>query len=120
MESTKEFFVENLITLRKKSGLKQSKIAELIGVSLRNYQDYEYGKVFPRPNVLTKIAEVLSVDVSDLLKSNATNLNGGTKEGLILAIIADLPTLNEDELSAIRTIISASSAKRSIRNANNV
>ena len=56
-------------------GFTQSQMASMIGVEVRSYQFYESGDRFPKPDILLKIADSLSVSIDwlferdDFLKS---------------------------------------------------
>ena len=47
-------FPEYILKLRQERGLKQSDVASSIGVTVRAYQAYEYGKSEPRMSTLIK------------------------------------------------------------------
>jgi transcriptional regulator with XRE-family HTH domain len=63
-------FNEAIGQLRKKKGLKQAEIAELVGISPATWSDYERGKTEPNFEVLRRISEFFGVSV-DLLLSDA-------------------------------------------------
>ena len=96
MDRTKELFSLNLQRLRGRSGMTQSEASEAIGVSLTTYQKYEYGKVFPSSESITKIADVFQVHVSDLFKSDSESAQ--LRPDLITSIVGLLSSLDEDEL----------------------
>lgn len=52
---------------RKKAGITQSKLAEIVGVSVRTIQSYEANKITPPVDNLKKIAEALDVNVNTLM-----------------------------------------------------
>ena len=51
---------------RKKAGLTQVQLAELLGVSQANISTWEKGKAFPSADKLPNIAEVLKCKIDDL------------------------------------------------------
>lgn len=53
--------------LKKERNLKQTEIAESIGISLRAYQYYESGKRNPDTSVLEKMADYFQVSTDYLL-----------------------------------------------------
>ena len=67
-------FGERLKELRKAKKLKQSDIAGFLGITTRNYQDYEYGKVDPPTSKTIMLADYFDVSIdylvgkSDVLK----------------------------------------------------
>ena len=52
-------FHEYILKLRQERGLKQSDVASSIGVTVRAYQAYEYGKSEPRMSTLIALADFL-------------------------------------------------------------
>lgn len=60
-------FNEKLTKLRKEAGLSQEQLAAKIFVSRTLITKYESGSVFPTDENLKKIADVLEVDVKDIL-----------------------------------------------------
>ena len=56
-------FTERLKELRKKKGLKQQEIAELLGVKRNTYSDWENGKTEPSFENLIKLADLLEVSL---------------------------------------------------------
>lgn len=56
-----------LKTLRKAKGLKQTDMAELLGITDRSYQRYEYGKVNVPATTLNFFADFFGVSTDYLL-----------------------------------------------------
>ena len=52
-------FHEYILKLRQERGLKQSDVASSIGVTVRAYQAYEYGKSEPRMSTLIALADFM-------------------------------------------------------------
>lgn len=59
-------FSERLIRLRKDKGFSQNALAKEIGVSLRTYQDYEYGVREPQVAIFSRIADFYGVTLDYL------------------------------------------------------
>jgi transcriptional regulator with XRE-family HTH domain len=57
--------------LRKQKGVSQSKLAEILGVSLRTVQNYESGKVTVPSEKLNQIAKYFCVTVSELFNTKS-------------------------------------------------
>ena len=53
--------------IRKAKGIGQDKVAEDLGISLRSYQNYEYGAREPNLEMLNKLADYFGVTVDYLL-----------------------------------------------------
>ena len=60
-------FSERLRELRAENHYKQREMAELLGLKLRGYQGYEYGKTYPTVPGLMKIADYFQVSTDYLL-----------------------------------------------------
>ncbi len=56
--------------LRKKHNLKQSELAEKIGIATKSQSCIETGKNYPTSENIEKYAKVFNVDVSEILKLN--------------------------------------------------
>lgn len=53
-----------LLRLRMEAGLTQQQLAEKAGMNVRQYNDYENGRVTPRTAQKVRIADALGFDVS--------------------------------------------------------
>ena len=62
-----QIFSERMRELRKERSLKQREMAEIFGLKLRGYQDYEYGKTYPTVPGLIQIAKFFDVSTDYLL-----------------------------------------------------
>lgn len=61
-------FCDKLRELRKKSSYTQAEMAEMAGVSLRTYKNYELGDSYPRKReVYFSLSRILGVDINYLL-----------------------------------------------------
>lgn len=60
-------FSNRLKELRIEKGATQKNMAELLGITERNYQRYEYGLVDPTASNATKLADYFDVSVDYLL-----------------------------------------------------
>ena len=59
-------FGERLKELRKSKKLKQIDMSEFLGITSRNYQDYEYGKVDPPTSKTIALADYFEVSLDYL------------------------------------------------------
>ena len=59
-------FAEQLLNLRKQSGLRQTDLAEIIGISYRAYQTYERGEREPGLSVLIALADYYNISLDEL------------------------------------------------------
>ena len=60
-------FPEYILKLRQERGLKQSDVASSIGVTVRAYQAYEYGKSEPRMSTLIALADFYDLSLDELV-----------------------------------------------------
>ncbi|MGG4446538.1 helix-turn-helix transcriptional regulator [Brevibacillus sp. HB1.2] len=56
----------NLSDARKQKGLSQEKVSRIINVSLKHYQNIEYGITIPTVTIALHICEVLNIDPRDV------------------------------------------------------
>lgn len=125
LDNTKQIFIKNLKQLRKSKKITQERFAELINKATRTYQSYETGEVFPSPDALESITEVLGCKLSDLFREEAhatpspqmtaEQMRNIAKEILFAdryrPILEILATLNDDELqTAFRAVKAISEA----------
>lgn len=59
-------FSERLRELRKERGLKQREMAEICGLKLRGYQQYEYNESYPEVPGLVALADFFGVSLDYL------------------------------------------------------
>lgn len=57
----------NLKELRNKRNVSQAQVAEALGISLRAYQNYEYGQREPNIDMINKLADYFNVTTDRLL-----------------------------------------------------
>ncbi len=60
-------FAAVLKLLRQKYNIKQKDIVDFLGIPLRTYQSYEYGKVDPNLSTLSKIADYFNISLDYLV-----------------------------------------------------
>ena len=60
-------FAEHLLQLRKSKGLKQTELAEEIGISWRTYQTYERGEREPTLSTLVALADFYDLSLDELV-----------------------------------------------------
>lgn len=63
----KETFGERLRRLRKKAGLTQEELSEILNISIRTFQRWEWGENLPRMNEIKSLASALKVPENELL-----------------------------------------------------
>jgi transcriptional regulator with XRE-family HTH domain len=58
---------------RRKKGLTQQQVANMLGITVRSYQRYEYGERRISLDTAIKLSEILDVDVYDLAGRKSTS-----------------------------------------------
>lgn len=71
-ETIGQAFASKLRSLRKKSGITQQKVADELGIVLRNYVKYEAGQSFPPIPKLGDLARVMGCSVSTFFEGPET------------------------------------------------
>ena len=91
MKNLVEIIAENIKRERKKLGISQYELGELLGYSVKNISKWESGKGTPPTMVLPRLASVLKIDVNSLLTEQTPPRfflgidGGGTKTEFALA-----------------------------------
>ena len=60
-------FAERLRLLRSARGLKQNRLAELLGIPPRSYNRWERGTYVPHVDMLVRLADILQVSMDELI-----------------------------------------------------
>ena len=90
-----DYFGSRLKALRKKAGLTQEELADVLGISYMTVRRWEAGKASPRVEDIPSIAQALGVPEADLLDTNASIPFGANlkalrrKAGLTQSQLAD-------------------------------
>lgn len=85
-------FSENLKTMRKEKGFSQEQLATRLNVVRQTISKWEKGLSVPDAEILIQLAEVLDVEVSDLLGKKIEIPEGQSEEN---ALALELAKLNE-------------------------
>lgn len=86
----------NLKKIRKRKGITQEKLAEIAQMSMASVQRYESGKRQPNIQTINKFAEALGVPVNELLGTNTTTNNIGTR----IVSAQTINNISHEELAA--------------------
>ncbi len=73
MDDIKQLFGKRVRELRKRQGLTQEKLAEMVGIEPRNLLKIENAQTFPRSQTLQKLVETLNCTPTELF--NFAHLN---------------------------------------------
>lgn len=85
--SDKKFIAEKIKKARKKVNLKQSELAEKIGISEKHLSKIETGKNFPALDNFLKLVEVLNLNLNDF-GINISSSISKEKEQLVKIILS--------------------------------
>lgn len=89
--------------LRIKKGLKQSELAEKVGIATKHQSCIETGKNFPSADLLEKFAIALNIDISEIL--NIKNIKN--RETQLEEIKKMLANASDKEISIIYKFINS-------------
>ena len=92
--NTRENFKSNIKRLRESLDLSQRAVAEATEVDPVTYRNYEYGKRWPQPEVLDKIASYFGVKTSDLLETEIEEISLDRAMRVIIKNQGILTTVN--------------------------
>ena len=109
-------FAERLKELRKKKGISQADLADLIEVHFTQVSRYERGETKPNAEAMTKLAKALDTTV-DYLMSGSTDdmaLNAGLDKELI-ARLKEVQSLNSEDKKTVLSLLDACIAKTKIQ-----
>lgn len=65
---------ENILNLRKKSGLSQEQLSEKVGVTRQTISNWELGETAPNPEQLKLLSKVLNISIDELLNNDIKNV----------------------------------------------
>lgn len=99
--NVKERIGKNISKYRKLYNLKQSELAELVNISVKHQSRIETGINFPSADLLEKYAEVLKIDVSNLLNIDAID----TSSNLKVKIYDKLNSANQEQIELLYKIL---------------
>ena len=79
METTPHFFGKVLVRIRQRLGITQYQLAKRTGRTVQHIYQIEHGKSEPRLSTLIMLAKALEIDVGDLVREAAQELERGEK-----------------------------------------
>ena len=101
-EELKSLFGKNVRNLRKKYKLTQENLAELIDIEPANVSKMENGTHFPSLRTLTRLINILGLDISNLFEPNFSKENKNLEK-----IMYDIKNLDEKEFAFLQDTIVA-------------
>lgn len=96
---------KRVLSLRKKSGLNQTQVARLVGLSQSGYALIESGKRFAGLDHLLKIADIFSVPLSQLLPEYLIVDPRYITDPRLADILTAWPSLTEAQRQAFQSIL---------------
>lgn len=102
MELDKKYIAQILQNARKKKGLKQAQLAEMIGISEKHLSKIETGKNYPALDNFLKMVEILELSMKDF---GLKNENKVSEQKVYLQKIIN--TSSEKQLSIYIDMINA-------------
>ena len=100
------YFSENLVRLRKATGMTQQQVAEKLGINRTTYTKYETGVTEPSFEMLLRISELLGVGIDTLF-------NGGAERELLSSVSdSKKSALSDDEVEILEAYRSLSEKER--------
>ena len=78
---------EIISTLRREKGMTQKDIADKLGITDKAVSKWERDIAFPDTATIPKLAEILDINVEELMQAKAVPINGHKGAGYLLNII---------------------------------
>ena len=97
----KKLLEKRIQELRTKNGLKQSELAEKVGIATKHQSCIETGKNYPSAELVENYAKVFGVDVTEML--DITHIK--TTDELLADIYSMLKTASEEEILIAHKIL---------------
>lgn len=93
MQNTKKYLGARIQEIRKQKNIKQTELAEMVGIDSKHMSKIECGRCFPSFELLDKIAYQLNTPVEDFLKTKHLH----NREELLKEIISGLENTNDEK-----------------------
>ncbi|HDP55566.1 MAG TPA: XRE family transcriptional regulator [Bacteroidetes bacterium] len=109
-------FAERLKELRKRKGISQSELAELIEVHFTQVSRYERGETKPNAEAMTKLAKALDTTVDYLMNGTADDVvqDAGLEKELI-SRFKEVQSLDTEDKKTVLSLMDAYIAKTKIQ-----
>lgn len=106
MDKTRVLFAKNILQRREALGFNQEDVADLLGINTRTYQKYEYGKAYPRPEKMAKLASILESTVSELTSERSSSAKTSVPRAqAILEIQNKLMSMPNDDFEKLAEMV---------------
>jgi len=97
----KKDFGSRIKYLRKKTGITQEKLAEIVGIDAKHISHIETGRSFPKAELIEKFATALNIDYKELFLFDRAN----SREIMINEINESVQKTDEKLLKIIHKIV---------------
>ena len=97
----KKDFSSRIKYLRKRTGITQEKLAEIVGIDAKHVSHIETGRSFPKAELIEKFAMALNIDYKELFLFDRTN----NRDIMIKEIGELIQKIDENLLKIIHKII---------------
>lgn len=88
---------EKLKKIRMKNGYTQHRMSELLGVSLRTYQKYEYGTLSISNKIIIRVCDFFNIPIDEFLENNQNEIDLETlKKEIEIEKISNIPEIDID------------------------
>jgi len=99
-------FGDKLILLRKKKGVSQKKLAELLNISINNLPRYEKNDYLPKPEILLQLSKFFDVSVDYLLwDDQETQQRVNFRDSEFLNLLSSIDSLPDKERNSLKNLI---------------
>ena len=83
IEERKNLIKDSLKTLRQSKGLKQTEVAELLGINYQTYCNYESGRCEPPAEYIVRLSKLYSVPTDFILQTDNYSKNDESQKKIL-------------------------------------
>ena len=94
-----------IANFRKQKSLKQTDLAEQLGVHHSHVAKWETDRMRPRRKSLEKIAEALDVSLEDLMAGDVDGVILSISDPELLELVRQIPRLEEKQQEALKVVL---------------
>ncbi|WP_449451463.1 XRE family transcriptional regulator [Streptococcus suis] len=115
MNDEKKYFASNLKFLRQKKGMEQLELANLLGrKSSSSISEWEKGRYTPKSGILSDIASIFNVSLSDLMETDLTTLSSISQKVEVIPSTVNKITATASQLEHKRQLIVLDTAEKQL------
>ena len=90
---TDELLAQNLVFFRKRAGMTQQQVADMLNINRTTYTKYETGDSEPSVEIIKRLANIFETDVSALLVGEKLPLNAAVGDSCDMIMDSDIREL---------------------------